>query len=45
MASSSSSTAGGSSGAAAGDTGPGRLVEGLGIDARRYIERLMSLNR
>lgn len=27
------------------DTGPGKLVEGLGFDARRYIERLLSLNR
>lgn len=27
------------------DTGPGKLVEGLGLDARRYIERLLSLNR
>lgn len=26
------------------DTGPSRLVEGLGIDARRYLERLMGLN-
>ena len=40
-----SSSTGSSSGAAAEDTAPGRLVEGLGIDARRYIERLMSLNR
>ncbi|OJJ70733.1 hypothetical protein ASPBRDRAFT_44977 [Aspergillus brasiliensis CBS 101740] len=27
------------------DTGPGKLVEGLGLDARRYIENLLSLNR
>ncbi|KAL3494643.1 hypothetical protein BJX62DRAFT_197792 [Aspergillus germanicus] len=27
------------------DTGPGKLVEGLGLDARRYIESLLSLNR
>ncbi|KAL3472781.1 hypothetical protein BJX99DRAFT_209073 [Aspergillus californicus] len=27
------------------DLGPARLVEGLGIDARRYIEGLLSLNR
>lgn len=34
-----------SRGAADVDTGPGKLVEGLGLDARRYIERLLSLNR
>ncbi|KAF7156877.1 hypothetical protein CNMCM5623_000722 [Aspergillus felis] len=27
------------------ETGPGKLVEGLGLDARRYIENLLSLNR
>ncbi|KAL2857771.1 hypothetical protein BJY01DRAFT_114682 [Aspergillus pseudoustus] len=27
------------------DMGPGKLVEGLGLDARRYIESLLSLNR
>ncbi|KAL5365532.1 hypothetical protein BJX96DRAFT_14122 [Aspergillus floccosus] len=27
------------------DTGPAKLVEGLGLDARRYIENLLSLNR
>lgn len=27
------------------DTGPGKLVEGLGLDARRYIKNLLSLNR
>ncbi|KAL2808731.1 hypothetical protein BJX63DRAFT_21654 [Aspergillus granulosus] len=27
------------------DMGPGKLVEGLGLDARRYIEGLLSLNR
>lgn len=27
------------------DTGPGKLVEGLGLDARRYIENLLSLNK
>ncbi|PTU19268.1 hypothetical protein P175DRAFT_0293896 [Aspergillus ochraceoroseus IBT 24754] len=27
------------------DLGPGKLVEGLGLDARRYIESLLSLNR
>ncbi|KAE8147288.1 hypothetical protein BDV25DRAFT_160682 [Aspergillus avenaceus] len=26
-------------------TGPGKLVEGLGLDARRYIENLLSLNK
>lgn len=25
--------------------GPGRLAEGIGIDARQYIEGLLSLNR
>lgn len=46
-----SSAAGGGQGSGGGsssaelDTGPGRLVEGLGIDARRYLERLMGLNR
>lgn len=38
-----SSRGGGSSGG--GDTGPAKLVEGLGLDARRYIERVLSLNR
>lgn len=28
-----------------GDTAPGKIVEGLGLDARRYIEGLLSLNR
>ncbi|CAG8113913.1 unnamed protein product [Penicillium olsonii] len=28
-----------------GDTTPSKLVEGLGMDARRYIEGLLSLNR
>lgn len=28
-----------------GDTAPGKIVEGLGLDARRYIENLLSLNR
>lgn len=27
------------------DMGPGKLAEGLGLDARRYIESLLSLNR
>ncbi|RHZ70931.1 hypothetical protein CDV55_108407 [Aspergillus turcosus] len=27
------------------ETGPAKLVEGLGLDARRYIENLLSLNR
>ena len=27
------------------DMAPGKLVEGLGLDARRYIENLLSLNR
>ncbi|KAF4243324.1 hypothetical protein CNMCM8980_009700 [Aspergillus fumigatiaffinis] len=27
------------------ETGPGKLVEGLGLDARRYIENLLRLNR
>lgn len=27
------------------DTTPSKLVEGLGMDARRYIEGLLSLNR
>ena len=27
------------------DLAPGKLVEGLGLDARRYIENLLSLNR
>jgi hypothetical protein len=27
------------------DTTPAKLVEGLGMDARRYIEGLLSLNR
>ncbi|RAH83348.1 hypothetical protein BO86DRAFT_408625 [Aspergillus japonicus CBS 114.51] len=27
------------------DTGPAKLVEGLGLDARRYIGNLLSLNR
>ncbi|KAL2828707.1 hypothetical protein BDW59DRAFT_170831 [Aspergillus cavernicola] len=27
------------------DIGPAKLVEGLGLDARRYIENLLSLNR
>lgn len=27
------------------DTAPSKLVEGLGVDARRYIEGLLSLNR
>lgn len=27
------------------DMAPGKLVEGLGLDARRYIESLLSLNR
>ncbi|KAL4808524.1 hypothetical protein BDV18DRAFT_135180 [Aspergillus unguis] len=27
------------------DFAPGKLVEGLGLDARRYIENLLSLNR
>lgn len=34
-----------SSSSRAADTGPGKLVEGLGLDARRYIENLLSLNR
>lgn len=29
----------------AADTAPSKLVEGLGLDARRYIEGLLSLNR
>ena len=33
------------SGAAGGGWGPGRLAEGIGIDARQYIEGLLSLNR
>lgn len=37
-----SSRAAGGSG---GDTGPAKLVQGLGLDARRYIERVLSLNR
>lgn len=40
-----SSAFGGQGSGAEVDTGPGRLVEGLGIDARRYLERLMGLNR
>lgn len=31
--------------AAAGGWGPGKLAEGIGIDARQYIEGLLSLNR
>ncbi|KAL4930646.1 uncharacterized protein BDV17DRAFT_35632 [Aspergillus undulatus] len=27
------------------DLAPGKLIEGLGLDARRYIENLLSLNR
>ncbi|KAE8388549.1 hypothetical protein BDV23DRAFT_173833 [Aspergillus alliaceus] len=27
------------------DMGPGKLVEGLGLDARRYIENILSLNK
>ena len=30
---------------AAGGWGPGKLAEGIGIDARQYIESLLSLNR
>ena len=30
---------------AAGGWGPGKLAEGIGIDARQYIEGLLSLNR
>lgn len=33
------------SGAAGGGWGPGKLAEGIGIDARQYIEGLLSLNR
>ena len=33
------------SGAAGGGWGAGRLAEGIGIDARQYIEGLLSLNR
>lgn len=34
---------GGSS--ASGGWGPGKLAEGIGIDARQYIDGLLSLNR
>jgi len=30
---------------AASGWGPGKLAEGIGIDARKYIEGLLSLNR
>lgn len=33
------------SSARAAETTPSKLVEGLGMDARRYIEGLLSLNR
>jgi predicted component of type VI protein secretion system len=36
---------GGASSPGLSDMGPGKLVEGLGLDARRYIENLLSLNR
>lgn len=39
------SLTGGGGGLQADIMGPARLVEGLGMDARRYIERLLSLNR
>lgn len=39
------SSRGGGSNGGSGDMGPAKLVEGLGLDARRYIERVLSLNR
>ncbi|KAF7597460.1 hypothetical protein BBP40_003707 [Aspergillus hancockii] len=36
---------GGASSPGLSEMGPGKLVEGLGLDARRYIENLLSLNR
>ena len=33
------------SSAGGGGWGPGKLAEGIGIDARQYIEGLLSLNR
>ncbi|KAE8350038.1 hypothetical protein BDV28DRAFT_49137 [Aspergillus coremiiformis] len=36
---------GGASSPGLSDLGPGKLAEGLGLDARRYIENLLSLNR
>jgi len=35
----------GGAGAAAAGYGPARLAEGIGVDARRYVEGLLSLNR
>ncbi len=36
---------GGVGGTSAGWMNPGKLAEGIGIDARQYIESLLSLNR
>lgn len=36
---------GGAAGAAGGGWAPGKLAEGIGVDTRKYIEGLLSLNR
>ena len=36
---------GGASSPGLSDMGPAKLAEGLGLDARRYIESLLNLNR
>lgn len=35
----------GAAGAAGGGWAPGKLAEGIGVDTRKYIEGLLSLNR